>query len=83
MFEKMKTPKNNLTDPMEIRHAMERKLGSGALTIFAKVHGYSLPYISQTVAGERNNPALLEAIATCIGCPVRGVLPRSNNQKTC
>ena len=70
----------NLTDPMDIRHALERKLGNGALTIFANAHGYSLAYISQTVAGERGNTSVLQAIANCIGQPVRGVLPRGRGK---
>ena len=79
MTRKNKLP-NNLTDPMEIRHALERKLGNGALTIFANAHGYSLPYISQTVAGERGNEEVLRAIASCLGQPVRGILPRKQRQ---
>ena len=71
---------NNLTDPMEIRHALERKLGNGALTIFANAHGYSLSYISQTVAGDRGNKDVLQAIASCLGQPVRGVSPRKQRQ---
>lgn len=73
----MTTETANLTDPMEIRHALERKLGNGAMTIFATAHGYSLPYISQTISGERSNQRLLEALASCIGQPVRGVMPRA------
>lgn len=70
----------NLTDPMDIRHALERKLGNGAMTIFANAHGYSLAYISQTVSGERGNRSVLQALATCIGQPVRGVLPRGRGK---
>lgn len=75
------TTGTNLTDPMEIRHALERKLGNGALTIFATAHGYSLAYISQTIAGARGNESVLEALASCLGCPVRGVLPRAKRNQ--
>ena len=66
----------DLTDPMEIRHALERKLGSGAMTTFATAHGYSLGYISQTISGERGNRDVLQALASCLGQKVRGVAPR-------
>ncbi|MDX9893897.1 MAG: hypothetical protein RBS34_00530 [Desulfofustis sp.] len=72
----------NLTDPMEIRHALERKMGGvGSLTNFAREHGYSVSYISQTISGERSNLHVLELLATRIGQPVHGVRPARRQRK--
>ena len=71
----------NLTDPLEIRHALERKLGNGAVTIFAKKHNYSLPYMSQTISGERSAEHVLRLMANCLGCRVHGVFPDKKNKK--
>jgi len=73
------TPLRNLTDPMEIKHALERKLGRGAQTIFSGAHGYSLQHVNMVIRGERNNKEILGLLAQCIGQPVHGVAPVGGN----
>jgi len=68
----------NLTEHLEIKHAMERRLGHGALKKFADQHEYSLVYVSQTMSGIRCNEVVLRKLATCLGCRVHGVFPEKN-----
>jgi hypothetical protein len=75
------TPLRNLTDPMEIKHALERKLGHGAQTIFAETNGFTLQHVNMNIRGERNNEAILGLLAQCIGQPVHGVAPLGGNSK--
>lgn len=65
----------NLTNHLEIKHAMERRHGQGAVSKFAKKHGYSLPYVSQTIKGARANETVLTLLANFTGCRVHGVFP--------
>jgi len=72
---------DNLTDPMEIKHALERKLGYGAVKKTAAACGVTLPAISNTIHGQRGksgrpgNKGLLQHLANVIGQPVHGVAP--------
>lgn len=79
----------NLTNPLEIKHALERKLGRGAVKIVANECGVSSPAISNTIHGRRGksgrpgNKGLLQYIANLIEQPVYGVAPvNANNVKT-
>ena len=60
---------------MQIKHALEDKLGKGAVSKFAKMEGYSVPYISQLINGDRRNVIVLRKIATFLKRKVYGVLP--------
>jgi hypothetical protein len=72
---------NNLTDPLEIRHALERKLGRGAVKIIAAQCNVSPPSVSNTIHGHRGqsgrpgNAGILQHIANIIEQPVYGVTP--------
>lgn len=68
-------PLGNLTDPMEIKHALELKLGRGAQTIFARTHGFTLQHVNMVIRGERGNEVILGFLAQCIGQPIHGVDP--------
>lgn len=68
--------KKNLASGLEIRHALELKLGFGALTKLAQKRGCTKQYISQTIHGQRSNPDVLQLLANEAGCPVYGVAPK-------
>lgn len=68
-------PLRNLTDPLEIKHALERRFGSGAQTIFAKAHGFTLQHVNMNIRGDRKSEIVLGALARDLGQPVHGVLP--------
>ena len=65
----------NLTDSIEIKHHLERIHGYGSLAKFARKYGYSLPYVSQTVKGNRANQLALQRLASFAGCRIHGVFP--------
>ena len=68
----------NLTDALDIKHALEKKLGYGALQLVADVHAVKLPIVSNAISGRRRSPRdmkILAWIAAEIGQPVLGVLP--------
>lgn len=67
--------KKNLTKPLEIRHALERKHGDGAVQKVANKLGVSGPCISATIHGNRCNPVVIQHLANEAGCPVYGVVP--------
>lgn len=67
--------KKNLTNGLEIRHALELKLGFGAVTKLARKHGCTKTYISATIHGRRCNPDVIQLLANEAGCPVYGVAP--------
>ncbi len=69
----------NLTDPMAIKHALERKLGYGALNKLANNIGVSQPAVSNTINGKRHSRKILLYIANLLGQPVRGVAPDNEN----
>ena len=79
---------NNLSDPMEIRHALERKLGRGAVKKIADDCGVSPPAVSNTIHGHRGqsgrpgNAGILQYLANVIGQPVYGVDPDEHNAST-
>lgn len=60
---------------MEIKHALERKYGHGAQTIFANTHGLTLQYLNMNINGSRKSEAVLGLLATELGQPVHGVMP--------
>ncbi len=73
----------NLTESIDILYAMEKKYGKrGVITWFAQKHGYSRPYMSQTINGSRSNPKVLQLFANYLGCPVYGIKP-DNLQEIC
>ncbi len=68
----------NLTDPLKIKHALERKLGYGAVQKVATKNDVDLPIVSNAISGRRRSPrdiAILIFIARIIECPVRGLCP--------
>ena len=65
----------NLTKRLEIRHALERELGNGAVKLLAGQAGCSVPYVSQNMSGVRANERILRLMANIIGCRVHGVFP--------
>jgi len=75
---------HNLTDPMSIKHALERKLGYGALRKIAGQCEVSPPEVSNVVSGRRRNMTILTVIAQTVDQPVRGVCPDGSELlKTC
>jgi len=74
----------NLTDPLDIKHALERKLGYGAIKKIADKCAVSLPTASNALAGRRRNTTVLTYAAKMIGQPVHGVTPDGTElAKTC
>jgi len=74
----MNTEQNNLTDRIEIRQAMERKLGYGAVQKVADIKGVRAPIIFNAISGRRRSRRdieILAYIASIIDQPVLGVLP--------
>ena len=69
----------NLTDPMEIKHALERSMGAGALSKLANREGVSRSTVTNAVKGKRPGSPLLQVIAKQIGQPVHGVTPDGLN----
>ena len=69
----------NLTNPMALKHALERKLGYGAFNKLANNIGVSQPAISNTIAGKRHSRKILLYIANLLGQPVHGVAPENEN----
>ncbi len=65
----------NLTDPMEIKHALERSMGAGALSKLASREGVSRSTVTNAVKGKRPGSPLLQVIADQIGQPVYGITP--------
>ena len=65
----------NLTDSIEIKHHLEKIHGYGSLAKFAEIHGYSIPYVSQTIKGDRANETVLKRLASYAGCRIHGVFP--------
>jgi len=73
------TMKNeNLTDPLEIKYALERQLGYGALNKIAMACGVSPPSVSNTINKRRCCKKVLTCIANTIGQPVYGIAPDEN-----
>nr|WP_321465136.1 hypothetical protein [uncultured Desulfobulbus sp.] len=66
---------HNLTDQMAIKHALERKLGHGAVKKIADKCGVQLPTVSNVMSGRRRNTAILTVIARTVDQPVRGICP--------
>ncbi|MDR3631454.1 MAG: hypothetical protein P4L42_14080 [Desulfocapsaceae bacterium] len=66
---------DNLTDPLEIKYALERQLGYGALNKIAIVCGVSPPSVSNTIRKRRSSRKVLACIANIIGQPVHGIAP--------
>lgn len=66
---------HNLTDQMAIKHALERKLGHGAVKKIADKCKVQLPTVSNVMSGRRWNRAILTMIAQTVDQPVRGVCP--------
>lgn len=74
----------NLTDPLDIKHALERKLGYGALRKIAGKCEVSPPEVTNVVYGRRRNKGVLAAIAQIIGQPVLWICPDGSElPKTC
>lgn len=69
----------NLTNPMEIKHALERSMGAGALAKIATREGVSRSTVTNAIKGKRPGSALLQVIAKQIGQPVHGVTPDGLN----
>lgn len=70
----------NLTDPIDIRYAIERKGGGrGSLTRLAKKIKTHRESLSMNISGTRRQEAILKHIATYIGQPVHGVEPETCN----
>ena len=69
----------NLSDPMAIKHALERKLDYGAMNELANNIGVSQPAVSNTIARKRHSRKILLYIANLLGQPVRGVAPDNEN----
>ena len=65
----------NLTDPMEIKHALEKSMGGGALSKLAKREGVSRSTVTNAIKGKRPGSHLLQVIADQIGQPVYGTNP--------
>lgn len=68
----------NLTDSMEIRHALERKLGYGAIQKVADTKGVRAPIVHNAMTGRRRSKRdieILAYIACLIGQPVMGINP--------
>ena len=65
----------NMTDPLEIKHALERALGSGAMSRIAEEKGVSRSTVTNVVKGRRPGSPLLPYMAGVIGQPVHGVGP--------
>jgi hypothetical protein len=66
---------HNLTDQLAIKHALERKLGHGAVKKIADLCGVHIPTVSNVMSGRRRNRVILTAIAKTVEQPVRGVCP--------
>lgn len=66
---------NNLTDPLEIKHALERSMGAGAMTKLADREGVTRSAITNAVKGKRPGSHLLKVIAEQIGQAVYGITP--------
>lgn len=66
---------HNLTDQMAIKHALERKLGHGAVKKIADICNVRLPTVSNVMSGRRRNKEILTVIAQTVEQPVRGVCP--------
>jgi len=67
--------KKNLTNGIEIRHALELKLGYGAIAKLARKRGCTKTCISTTIHGKRSNPEVIQLLANEAGCTVYGVDP--------
>ena len=65
----------NLTDPMEIKHALEKSMGVGALSKLARREGVSRSTVTNAIKGKRPGSPLLQVIADQIGQPVYGANP--------
>lgn len=68
----------NLTDSMDIRHALERKLGYGAIQKVADAKGVRAPIVHNAMTGKRRSKRDVEIIAyiaSLIDQPVLGVNP--------
>lgn len=70
---------SNLTSPIEIKHALERVRGYGAISRLAEEHHVSRSAMTNAVAGRRPGSHLLQIIAAEIGQPVHGVLPNGQS----
>lgn len=68
----------NLTDPLEIKYALERQLGYGALNKIAVACGVSPPSVSNTINKRRYSKKVLTCIANTIGQSVHGIAPVEN-----
>jgi hypothetical protein len=64
----------NLTDPLEIKHALERKLGYGAIKQIASCCGVTSSAVSKIIR-HRGSKKVLKCVATTIGQPVHGIMP--------
>lgn len=71
----------NLTDPIDIKHAIERKGGGyGALGRLARQLGVHRVTLSKNISNSpsaRRQPEILKKLATYLGQPVHGVRPNS------
>lgn len=68
----------NLTDSMDIRHALERKLGYGAIQKVADAKGVRAPIVHNAMTGRRRSErdiTILAYIASIVEQPVLGVNP--------
>lgn len=74
----MDQKQQNLTNPLEIRHALEDILGVGAIQKIAALHDVKSSIVSNAIYGRRRSKRdikILACIAWVIQKPVRGVLP--------
>ena len=72
----------NLTKQLDIRHALERELGKGAVSQLAEQANCSVPYISQNMSEARANEKILRLMANTLGCRVHGVFPIKKQHAT-
>ena len=72
----------NLTDPIAIKYAMERKGGYGAITKLADMINGEKSNMSACIRGKRSTKRYLQAIANYIGQPVHGVKPDTTKEHT-
>lgn len=73
-----KTLTQNLTDPLDIKHAIEKKAGltTGAIRQLADSLGVTSAAISQNIHGHRKQQHIIQGIANHLGQPVHGFNPQ-------
>lgn len=74
----MNTEHSNLTSSMDIRHALERKLGYGAIQKIADARGIRAPVVHNAISGRRRSKRdmeILAYIASIVARPVMGINP--------